>query len=467
MRKLVAIAASCWLLGLVGCTGSGGDPGPAEQPDTWADREFDSVSIDSFEVVANPSNNLSRYIEWETTPASSATVDVDCGDEYAPTFETTLTADGEVFLMGLWNGATCDVTLEVTRDQATETATREITVESLPDFLPELTAEVSKPDQMQQGWTAFNLNNSFDDVPLIIAMVDAEGRYRWYHQRDTSGSGAATSVTPMDQGLLVGGTFDTGRIWPAIIGWDGELVWEEELDMHHDIRPWGEESVLYLGHANNCPDNIPGSSSIVEWDRSSGEEVWRWDFCQHYTPSNPRVDWDHTNAIEPFPDEDALMISARNQSAIFKVDRSSKEVEWRLGVDGDFDRVANTSEAMFLRQHAPEIQPNGNVLLFDNGSNGRPFSRAVEFSYDTDSMTMELVWEYRPDPDIYAPIWSDADRLENGNTLATFGRRQEDNFSVIQEVTPDKEVVWDLRTPDKWGWYRSHRIADPPSGMVR
>ncbi len=466
MRRLIVAGASWVILLLaVGCTGDGGDTGSNEQPDTWADREFDSVSIDSFEIIANPSNNLSRFIEWETTPAASATVDVDCGDDYAPTFETDLTADGEVFLMGLWNGATCDVTLEVTRDQATETATREITVESLPDFLPELTAEVSQPDQMQEGWTIVNLNNAFDNVPLIIAMVDAEGRYRWYHQRDTSGSGAATAITPVDEGLLVGGTFDTGRIWPAIIGWDGELVWEAELDMHHDIRPVSDSSILYLSEASDCPETMPNSSTIVRYDRESGTQDWSWAFCQHYTPDSP--DWEHTNTIEPFPDEDAILTSARDWSSLFKVKPPDGGVVWRLGVGGEFERTDNPGEPAFVRQHAPEIQPNGNILLFDNGSNSRPYSRAVELSYDTDDMTMEVVWKYRPDPDIFAPIWSDADRLDNGNTLVAFGRRQEDNNSVIQEVTASKEVVWDLRSPDKWGWYRAHRISDPPQGMVK
>ncbi len=161
------------------------------------------------------------------------------------------------------------------------------------------------------------------------------------------------------------------------------------------------------------------------------------------------------------------MISARNQSALFKVDRSSGEVVWRLGVDGDFSRSDGVDEPAFLRQHAPEIQPDGNIVLFDNDSNDRPYSRAVEISYDTDEMTMEVAWAYRTDPDIYAGIWSDADRLENGNTLAAFGRRQEDQGSILQEVTDDETVVWDLRSPNKWGWYRAERLPDPPSGFVR
>ena len=469
--RLLSFALAVSLL--AGCSG-GGDGGADDatgEPDAGEvvvpDGSVESVTIDAFEVIENPTNTLSRIVEWRTTPATTGTLAVDCGDgAYTPSFDLEATADGEAFVMGMWEGAACQFDLEVEAGDKTATATREVEVGELPDFLPELEATTSKPEQMQSGWTVFNLNNSFDNVPLILAMVDARGRYRWYHRRDTSGSGAATSVTPMEEGLLVGGTHDTGRIWPAIIGWDGELIWEEELNMHHDIRPWEDDKVLYLTYADDCPDGIPGSSAIIEWDRSEAEETWRWEFCDHYTPENPRGDWDHTNAIEPFPNEDALLISARDQSALFKVDRQTGEVVWRLGVDGDFERTDGDDPA-FLRQHAPEIQENGNILLFDNGSQNRKFSRAVELSYDTESMTMEVVWTYRPDPDIYAGIWSDADRLANGNTLSAFGRRLEDAGSYIHEVTADGTLVWALESPNKWGWYRADRIADPPSGFVR
>jgi len=480
MRRLVlvSVAVSICLTASLGCDGSDTRPDAASDAAADADTAEDThvpepdappgapVEIEELTVTANPNNGLSRYVEWKLNQSAAGELTVDCGDAFRKSREVGPDHIGEAFVMGLWDGASCSFELAVeTADAGSATASETVEVGPLPDFLPDLEAPVSTPEQMQPGWTWFNLNNSFDEVPLIIAAVDAQGRYRWYHRRDATGSGAATSVTPLDEGLLVGGTHDRGRIWPAIIGWDGELIWEAELEMHHDIRPWKDDSFLWLGTTGDCPGDIPNSATIHRHDRSSGDNLWTWTFCEHYTPDNPQSDWDHVNAIEPFPDGESLLISSRNTSSLYKIDIGSGEVVWRLGKGGDFERT-DADDPLFLRQHAPEIQDNGNVLLFDNGSSGRPYSRAVEFSYEADAETMEAAWIYRPDPDIYASIWSDADRLDNDNTLIAFGRRDEDKGSVIQEVTMDKEVVFELESPNKWGWYRSVR-TEPPRGYIQ
>lgn len=79
-----------------------------------------------------------------------------------------------------------------------------------------------------------------------------------------------------------------------------------------------------------------------------------------------------------------------------------------------------------------------------------------------------MVWEYAPPADLFAPIWGDADRLPNGNTLITFGRRGPDVGSHLVEVDPGGGgALWQLRFPDGWGVYRADRVIDPPVGFVR
>jgi hypothetical protein len=148
------------------------------------------------------------------------------------------------------------------------------------------------------------------------------------------------------------------------------------------------------------------------------------------------------------------------------------EIQWVLGYGGrpgdgfrgDFEIA---EEDRFLHQHAPEIQPNGNILLFDNGFDGiREYSRAIEIAYDDEQMTAEVVWEYRHDPDIYAATWSDADRLANGNTLVSFGVRSRTRLAHIVEVAADGDVVWDLQLPARWSLYRAERVPAPIYGQV-
>jgi hypothetical protein len=88
--------------------------------------------------------------------------------------------------------------------------------------------------------------------------------------------------------------------------------------------------------------------------------------------------------------------------------------------------------------------PNGNILIFDNGSSRRAlpqgFSRVIEVKPETN----EIVWQYRDTPpaNFYSPNISGARRLANGNTLITEGR-----FGRVFQVTPAGEVVWEYVNP--------------------
>ena len=138
-------------------------------------------------------------------------------------------------------------------------------------------------------------------------------------------------------------------------------------------------------------------------------------------------------------------------------------------------------EDLFLRQHAVEIQPDGNLLLFDNGldvdeairfseplEKVRTYSRVIELELTFDSSgapeRAEVVWDYT-DRNLYAFARSEADRLSNGNTLITYSRLEELDDSLILEVTPEGDVAWQLRTPPGWSTYRSERIH-PRYGYV-
>ena len=92
------------------------------------------------------------------------------------------------------------------------------------------------------------------------------------------------------------------------------------------------------------------------------------------------------------------------------------------------------------------------------------YSRAVEFKVDPKGMTVEQVWSYgaRPGERLFACYQGGAYRLpKTGNTIITYGgiatiegvptNRNLEAFctSRIIEVTPQGEVVFDLRIEDK------------------
>ena len=432
--------------------------------DTTADLSEDTEpSRDDLELVAvqNPSNSLSYFINWTTPEAVPTVLDVDCGADYQEHFEDDQArTEHEVFVMGLFDGAQCEATATFgPDDEATGSTT--FSAGPLPDVLPQLEIPVAESDKIQQGWTLFNLSNFINSVPLMLAMVDHQGRYRWYHQVATSHHGSDNDLRTVDGGVLLGGTW--GNIFPQIIDWQGKVLWKRELPTHHAVRPMEDDKLIYLQISRKCNGGMR-SDQVRIYDRSEDKVTWEWHICEHWQPENPVPDWPHLNSVAPIDAGQSVLLSARNQHSIFKVNLSSGDIEWILGQKGDFTMA---DEDLFFRQHAPEVQPNGNIVLFDNGTFGtREHSRAIEIAYDTTEMTAEVVWEYRPSPDIFTPIWGDADRLQNGNTLVTFGRSEEGKASHIIEADDAGNKVWQLVTPDTWGWYRAERVVSPPKGHI-
>jgi hypothetical protein len=430
--------------------------------------------IDDVSVLPNPSNTLSKYVEWSTTAPADTELVVTCGQQWQQTYtDDELVEDHEVFVMGLWDGASCEYTARSeSEDGATGVRTGEFEAGPLPDQLADITVHTHEADSVQPGWTMFNLINSEDNVPATAAMVDHRGRYRWYHQRSTSGSGADTELRPMDDGLLFAGT--RNQFGPAKFDWEGNTEWSRDIYMHHEIRPSEDgEHIYYLDKRDQC-DGDHNSDTVVKYSLEDDEVVDEWVLCQYWTPEGEELsnDWSHLNTIEPFPDEEAFLLSSRNRSTLIKLDVANDQIDWRMGIDGQFGLEGDNR---FFKQHAPEIQPDGNIVLFDNGVRSREgphtreWSRTMEISYDTDTMEAEVVWTHRPDPDVFAVYWGDADRLDNGNTMGVYGQRKtnpERNSHII-EATESGETVWHIELATKWGTYRADRLVDPPVGYVK
>jgi arylsulfate sulfotransferase len=428
-----------------------------------------SVTIDGLTTVVNPANSLSYYVFWSTPVPAATSLTVSCQSGFEALLESDqLTTDHEVFIMGLYPNAICRLTARSTDQEGNlGEATLDLTVGPKPEFLPDLDIVTHDLVATTPGWTLFNLTNKFDPQPVIVAVIDPFGRYRWYYMRSSSPTASGSLVRLISDGFLLGGTND-GKGQPQMVNFEGKIVWEKKLPVHHDIRLHADDSaIMYLSWTNACPNDVPGSGTVNLFDLEGDEVTWKWVFCEHYAPTNKKKDWDHLNAVVPFPGENALLLSAKNQNALFKIDMNSEEVAWRLGEDGDYLRTDKPEEPAFLRQHAPEFVENNEILLFDNGQNNvREHSGAVQLRYDEEDQVFEVTWSWYPDPPIYCRQWGDADRLTDGNTLITFGRRSKKKTSHLIEVTMTGERVWEAVTPVKWGWYRAERIDMLPPGYV-
>jgi len=483
MRRVLLFYLCAMFLGVVffSCGNesqiSDGDSDLTDLENEQVDGDYENnpdakIKISNFNIVENPANGLSFFADWTTDIPAKTELLVSCSSGYYKKFSNEqMNTKHSVFVMGLIEESDCSFDAIAKDDSGlTRVISKDILVASVPEAFPEIELVHFSKRKMQNGWTLVNLVQSWEKLPLSIAIIDEQGRYRWYYKLPTQHTGSDNELKVMDDGILIGGT--SGKIPSQYVSWEGQILWSADFYLHHEILPWAEDQYMFLGVVATCEGaewdaaDVHLSGSMHIWDVKENTTVWNWAFCDHYTPEVIVDDWCHLNAIEKFPEEDAVLISSRDQNAIFKINVESGEVVWKLGENGDF---AMNSDDLFYHQHAPEIQENGNVLLFDNGYKApvknRPYSRAIEIEYDETSMEAKVVWSYDHNG-TFAKVWGDADRMENGNVLITFG--QDYGVTRLVEVTHENkpEVVWEVAFDNGWGVYRSDRIVNPTKGYV-
>ena len=146
---------------------------------------------------------------------------------------------------------------------------------------------------------------------------------------------------------------------------------------------------------------------VQEIDIPTGKVLFQWSSLDHVPLSESNmtqetmagnVDYFHLNSVGVDSDGD-LLISARHTSCVYKVDRKTGAVKWRLGgKQSDFQFLPG---AAFNYQHDVRRHSDGTLTVFDNGAYGpgltvEPFTRPIRLSLDMKKMTATLVKEYLP-----------------------------------------------------------------------
>ncbi|MEN8905743.1 MAG: aryl-sulfate sulfotransferase [Clostridiales bacterium] len=112
-------------------------------------------------------------------------------------------------------------------------------------------------------------------------------------------------------------------------------------------------------------------------------------------------DYVHINSVSIDPKDDNLLVSMRNQYAVFKIDRYTSEILWTLGGTGnDFTGLDNYLDSdcnLFIGQHhisAVDSAITGNentISVFDNHTNTEVnLSRTCMFTLDEENMTANV-----------------------------------------------------------------------------
>lgn len=274
--------------------------------------------------------------------------------------------------------------------------------------------------------TLFEVNRSEGDFQGMI-IVDEEGVVVWYFN-----TGPVAGATRLDNGdfVFLDGANGLRRVAPT-----GAIVRDLPQEApggrraHHDVITTPGNTLLFLAHeTRDFEGRAIVGEAIWEWDASTSSPVQRWSSFDHLTPDvdwGPQShdgDWLHANAISLGPAGNVLM-SLRSLNQVISISSDWQTLEWRLGGVGADVEV--TGDDAFHGQHSaaelPAVNGRRRVLLFDNGTIARGYSRALELELDLDAGTATTAWQFRPDPDNFSIITSLARRLPNGNTFVAFG----------------------------------------------
>ena len=196
-----------------------------------------------------------------------------------------------------------------------------------------------------------------------------------------------------------------------------------------------------------------------EIDLTSGRVLLEWHSLAHiplaesyYLP--PYTPWDYVHINSIAPDRDGnLLVSSRNTHTVYKINRGSGEIIWRLGGrSNEFDIDPNAS---FAWQHDVRRQPDGTLTMFDNEGppGGGSESRALLIALDEQARTARLTSEYLHPSPLLATSQGSVQILPNGNVFVGWGAEP-----FVSEFTAAGELVFDAQLGADYLSYRAFRL---------
>jgi arylsulfate sulfotransferase len=383
-------------------------------------------------------------------------------------------------LLGFKPGQTNQILVTVyDKDRNAATASQLLTfiTAALPTNFPTYTVLTNTPDQMEPGYMLFVIDRAYSKTGDYVTILDNDGNVVWYSPVPTTGFSYA-DVRQLDNGDLFLQLASPSNEFIEI-NMLGEIVrtWQPPAQYpinNHEGVFTTHGTILYLSDVAEVVSNFPTSDTvsnptlktvtvddnpIVEISTTNSALLNAWSPLTNglidptrvtyltygeFTSSSPTVDNEHANALVDDTNDNSILVSMRNQNAIFKFSRSTGQLKWILGPHAlwgmDWQQYLLTPVgAPFdwnYGQHAPEITPEGTLLVFnDNPYQASPYdswvadqdnhSSAVEYYIDETNMTVSEVWNsaWQTNQDrLYAPIVGRVQWLpKTRNIFVTYG----------------------------------------------
>lgn len=345
----------------------------------------------------------------------------------------------------------------------------------LPADFPTLTATVKKPGITPGlvGLTMFEFQDP--TMPRLQAMVDVNGVPVWTR---------ASMATDIDLKRQPNGSYTYARpVTPGPTQTGSEIVeldsGFQEVATHratglvdtdsHDSILAADGSKVFVSYEVNAATGR--TDSVIQEVNADGDVVFEWDsadlVAETVTPNQVGSDYAHINSIEIANGGEDFLASFRGLSAVLLIARQAHDgfqpgdIVWKVG--GRDSSLTFVDDALQgpCAQHSARQLPDGDVMIFDNGSVGvlgdgpncvdqadptgaletRAQSRVSVYHVDTTAHTATLVREYAPSGWFSWFMGSAQYFPANDHILVGWAA---ETRALAEEVDADGEPVWRL-----------------------
>ncbi len=333
-------------------------------------------------------------------------------------------------------------------------------------------------DEGQDGVVRYDPEKSYPGYNLYTVhkqctteLIDAHGRvlhswsrpghYSWGNT-ELLANGDLVLTGKLREGEADGSADGLLHRYLARFNWDGKVIWERSIPVHHDVELTPRDQFLTLTFVRRStpeihPDAVIRDVGLVLLDQAGNvlRSLSVYDMVAPRPDVFPlthqrglregrlagkvadlfhcnSVEWAHYKHLEGrhlIYGPSCVLVCFRHQHRIAVFDWDKAELVWAWGLAD----LSGPHDAHYLE--------NGNILVFDNGVRQKR-SRIIEL----DPLTGQIVWQYQATPpeSFFSLTKGSNQRLPNGNTLIA----NSDNGEAF-EVTRAGEVVWQFICPHK------------------
>ncbi len=307
-------------------------------------------------------------------------------------------------------------------------------------------------------------------------IFDRHGVPVWW---DTESPGRIINASVLDDGTVVWWRDNHGFIVHSL---DGSILGEINAVMGptdlHELQQ--EPNGNYLLISSKIREHIDLTEYgfgpdeevhdyIVEEVNPQGQLVWSWDTGNHIGLAETGRWWQrlgsetsrdivHMNAIEA-DGENAVLVSLRHTDAIYKVDKNTGEILWKLG--GTWTpkslKVVNDPEGAYPLggQHDVRLMPDGTITIHDNNTELPSPPRAVRYEINEAQKTATLVEEVSDPLAPKSSCCGSARQAADGSWLVSWG-----GDSLVTEFDPASQRTFSLGFGGTVFSYRAVPVGD-------